>query len=66
MPRYKCLSLATSGCLLLTVGLPWAEADTYPRQAGIDALHYVFRLTLSDDTDEIVGEATVGLRFIKG
>jgi hypothetical protein len=33
-------------------------ADTYPRQPGIDALHYVFRVTLSDDTDEIIGEAT--------
>src|ERR1051325_4905860 len=40
-------------------------ADTYSRQPGVDALHYVFRLTLSDDTDEIVGEATVDLRFIK-
>jgi aminopeptidase N len=40
-----------------------AGADTYPRQAGVDVLHYVFRLTLSDDTDEIAGEATIDLRF---
>src|SRR5579864_7927714 len=39
--------------------------DTYPRQTGIDVQHYVFRLTLSDDTDEIAGEATVQFRFIK-
>jgi hypothetical protein len=41
------------------------SADTYPRQTGIDAWHYIFRLTLSDNTDEIVGEATAGIRFVK-
>jgi aminopeptidase N len=41
------------------------SADTYPRQPGVDALHYVFRLTLNDETDEIVGEATIDLRFAK-
>ena len=40
-----------------------AFADTYPRQLGVDAVHYTFRLTLSDATDEIVGNATVDLRF---
>lgn len=39
-----------------------AAADTYPRQTGIDALHYVFRLTLSDASNEITGEATVTLK----
>lgn len=38
-------------------------ADTYPRQPGVDMLHYVFRLTLSDDNDEIAGETTIDLRF---
>jgi aminopeptidase N len=38
--------------------------DTYPRQPGIDVQHYAFRLTLSDDTDEISGEATVQFRFV--
>src|SRR3954454_3276506 len=42
-----------------------ARADTYPRQAGIDAQHYVFRLTLlTDDSNEIRGEATVRLRVV--
>ena len=36
-----------------------AAADAYPRQAGVDVLHYAFRLTLSDDTDAIEGQATV-------
>jgi aminopeptidase N len=52
-------------CLCLSVFASQAFADTYPRQPGIDALHYVFRLALSDDTDEIVGEATIDLRFIR-
>ena len=44
---------------------PRAAADTYPRQPGIDAQHYIFRLTLSDDSDEIAGEATIDLLFVK-
>ncbi len=48
--------------LLLIPGVPgWA--DTYPRQPGVDALHYTFRLTLNDDNDEIVGEAAIDVRF---
>lgn len=41
------------------------SADTYPRQSGVDAQHYIFRVTLSDDSDEISGEATVELRFVR-
>jgi len=48
-----------------TSAVAWlSPADTYPRQSGVDALDYAFQLTLSDETDEIVGEATVDLRFI--
>jgi aminopeptidase N len=50
-------------CLLLCA--PLVLADNYPRQPGIDAQHYILRVTLSDDTDEINGEATVALRFVK-
>ena len=42
-----------------------AFADNYPRQPGIDAQHYIFRVTLTDDNDEIAGEATVDLRFLQ-
>lgn len=42
-----------------------AAADTYPRQPGIDAWHYVFRLTLSDTSPEIQGDATVDLLVTK-
>jgi aminopeptidase N len=40
-------------------------ADTYPRQPGLDARHYIFRLSLSDDTDEIAGEATIEFGFVQ-
>lgn len=54
--------------LFLAAGLACAVtllADTYPRQPGIHARHYVFRITLSDDTDQIAGEATVTFQFLK-
>jgi len=41
------------------------HADTYPRQPGIDAQHYIFRVALSDDSDEIAGETTAEIRFVK-
>jgi aminopeptidase N len=47
----------------LLCAIPLA-ADTYPRQLGIDAQHYIFKLTLSDSTDEITGEATAEFRFV--
>jgi aminopeptidase N len=57
-----------SWVLLLGLALflsPPCLADTYPRQPGIDAIHYTFRLTLRDETDEIDGEAAVDLRFLQ-
>jgi aminopeptidase N len=42
-----------------------AFGDTYPRQPGVDALHYVFQLTLTDDADVIEGEAVVEFRFLR-
>jgi aminopeptidase N len=42
-----------------------AFADNYPRQPGIDAQHYIFRVTLNDDTEEITGETTAVLKFVK-
>lgn len=39
-------------------------ADTYPRQTGVDAIHYVFRLALGDTSDEITGEATITVKFL--
>ena len=42
-----------------------AFADNYPRQPAIDALHYTFRISLSDDNDEVAGEATADFRFLQ-
>jgi aminopeptidase N len=53
--------------VLLFCGLAFpAFGDTYPRQTGVDAIHYVFRLTLSDESDTITGEATADVRFLRG
>lgn len=42
-----------------------AGADTYPRQPGVDAIHYVFRLTLlTSDSNEIQGETTATFRVL--
>ena len=49
--------------LLLTAAR--AQADTYPRQPGVDIVHYAFKLTLRDDTDAIDGEAAVTFRVVK-
>src|SRR5262245_11987785 len=44
---------------------PPAVADNYPRQPGVDVVHYVFRLSLSDDNNEIIGESTAEIRFVR-
>jgi aminopeptidase N len=42
-----------------------AFADTYPRQTGVDVLHYTFRLSFSDASNELQGETTIDLRFLQ-
>ena len=41
------------------------RADTYPRQPGLDVLHYVFELTLRDDRDVLEGVARVRVRALQ-
>ena len=60
MPRFMILLL-----LSLVPLTSSAAADTYPRQPGVDARHYVFRLALGDDSNEIRGEATITFRFVR-
>ena len=57
-----------ASCFLIAVTLPagGARADTYPRQPGVDAVHYVFRLTLGDASDQISGETTATLKLAAG
>ena len=52
-------------CLSLALGSTSpVAADTYVRQPGVDARHYVFRLTLlTDDSNEIQGETTATFRL---
>ena len=53
------------GMALLLGGLVRpVHADTYPRQPGVDAVHYAFALTLRDDSDVIDGETQIRLRFV--
>src|SRR5262245_3729446 len=55
-------AVSAAALLALAFGAPMA-ADTYPRQPGIDARHYLFRLTLlTSDSNDIQGEETVTLR----
>jgi len=56
--------LSVSAALLVATGLTSAVADTFPRQPGVDVLHYRFDLVLSDETDVITGEATIDLRLL--
>src|SRR5256885_16750029 len=42
-----------------------ALADTYPRQSGVDAWHYVFPLEMSDTRADINAQPSVDLRFTK-
>jgi aminopeptidase N len=55
-------TLAISMAVLLAA-VP-VGADTYPRQPGIDAIHYVFRLTIEDASNRIAGETTMTFRMI--
>jgi aminopeptidase N len=55
----------TAVMLLALAAAPRSRADTYPRQPGVNIVHYAFRLTLSDETDVIVGETTVELSVVQ-
>ena len=39
-------------------------ADNYPRNTAIDVQHYTFKLSLSDSTDSITGEADIEIKFV--
>ncbi|MEI9921254.1 MAG: M1 family metallopeptidase [Bacteroidota bacterium] len=46
---------------IATVGF----ADPYPKNPDISVSHYIFKLELSDTSDEIAGEASVTVKFKK-
>ena len=49
-------------CVAMVVS---ARADNYPRQPGIDAQHYIFRIELGDPSGEISGQTTAIVRFVQ-
>ena len=58
--------MAAVACALIGLRItPLGYADSYPRQPGVDARHYVFRIALTDTSDEIFGETTVEARFVQ-
>ncbi len=42
----------------------FTSTDPYPKNPKIDALNYAFKIELSDDTDEIVCELSLDIRFL--
>ena len=56
--RHRFLALLALATLPAVAG-----ADTYPRQPGLDVVHYVFRISLGDQSDEITGETTVRVKL---
>ncbi len=62
--RNSLLSVCALAPLTWTAIDSTLPVDTYPRQLGIDAIHYTFRVTLRDDTDTIGAETDVYFRFL--
>lgn len=55
-------NLLTCIALLLCAAIE-THADTYPKNPKVDIINYIFRVELSDDTDEIKVVETVDVRF---
>ncbi len=51
--------------VLLLAGSGRALGDTYPRARELDVLEYTFRLTLTDESDSIVGLASIDMRWLE-
>ena len=54
-----CLLMVTSS--FATV---FTFTDDYPKNPKIDAINYAFKIELSDETDEIVCDLTIDVRFL--
>lgn len=51
-------------CVALLTGSAYVAADTYPRQPGVDAVHYRFSLSLSETSAHVEGEAHATFRVV--
>ncbi|MHB1556297.1 MAG: M1 family metallopeptidase [Isosphaeraceae bacterium] len=58
----RCLILGSIAAAMLASRV---AADNYPRQPGVDVLHYAFRIALRDEVDEIEGTTTIDVRFLE-
>jgi len=52
------------GITLLLLCPSFSFADAYPKNPKIDVLNYIFRISLSDATDEIKCEVTVEVKYV--
>ena len=53
--------------VLFTIGFSTqaaASIDLYPKNPNTDVINYAFKIELSDTADEIIGEATIDVRFL--
>jgi aminopeptidase N len=50
--------------LLVVLGAAQVGADTYPKNRGVDVLHYRFALDLQDQDDRLSGTADVDVRLV--
>lgn len=65
----RLLAQGTLGAILLLALMApspasTASVDTYPRQPGVDALNYAFRIEVTDTSDAIAAELTLDVRFV--
>ena len=63
MAARHCARIAGAAFVAISTAASIGGADTYPRQPGLDAEHYVFRLVIDDAKPDISGDATVRFRF---
>ena len=66
MRKLKNRILALICLLMVTSNYAKASAftDDYPKNPKIDAINYAFKIELSDETDEIVCDVTIDIRFL--
>lgn len=62
MKNWRILILALVFLGFQNIGM--TKTDPYPKNPLIDALNYIFEITLSDDTDEIKVNSTIDVRFL--
>lgn len=53
-------------CMLACMTVPFiSRADNYPKDHRIDIIHYAFKISLSDSSDEIFSIATIDVKYVE-